>query len=117
VTFEYIHEREMELTAYALKRLQELPFVRIVGPKDLSNRGAVISFVIEDVHPHDVSSILDNYGVGIRAGHHCAQPLLRYMEVFTCSRASFAFYNTKEEIDVLVDNLSEVRRWMGYGSR
>ena len=117
VTFEYIHEREMELTAYALKRLQELPFVRIVGPKDLSNRGAVISFVIEDVHPHDVSSILDNYGVGIRAGHHCAQPLLRYMEVFTCSRASFAFYNTKEEIDALVDNLSEVRRWMGYGSR
>lgn len=117
VTFEYIHEREMELTAYALKRLQELPFVRIVGPNDLSNRGAVISFVIEDVHPHDVSSILDNYGVGIRAGHHCAQPLLRYMEVFTCSRASFAFYNTKEEIDVLVDNLSEVRRWMGYGSR
>ncbi len=117
VTFEYIHEREMELTAYALKRLQELTFVRIVGPKDLSNRGAVISFVIEDVHPHDVSSILDNYGVGIRAGHHCAQPLLRYMEVFTCSRASFAFYNTKEEIDALVDNLSEVRRWMGYGSR
>lgn len=117
VTFEYIHEREMELTAYALKRLQELPYVRIVGPKDLSDRGAVISFVIEDVHPHDVSSILDNYGVGIRAGHHCAQPLLRYLQVFTCSRASFAFYNTEEEIDMLVDNLSEVRRWMGYGSR
>lgn len=117
VTFEYIHEKEMELTAYALKRLSELPYVRIVGPKDLKDRGAVISFVIEDIHPHDVSSILDNYGVGIRAGHHCAQPLLRYLEVFTCSRASFTFFNTKEEIDVFVNHLSEVRRWMGYGSR
>ncbi|WP_312650172.1 cysteine desulfurase [Proteiniclasticum sp.] len=117
VTFEYIHEREMELTAYALSRLKELPYIRIIGPEDMNDRGAVISFVVEDIHPHDVSSILDNYGVGIRAGHHCAQPLLRYLEVFTCSRASFAFYNTKEEIDVLVDNLSEVRRWMGYGSR
>lgn len=117
VTFEYLHEREMELTAYALSRLKELPYIRIIGPEDMNDRGAVISFVVEDIHPHDVSSILDNYGVGIRAGHHCAQPLLRYLEVFTCSRASFAFYNTKEEIDVLVDNLSEVRRWMGYGSR
>lgn len=117
VTFKYIHEREMELTSYALSRLKELPYVSIVGPKDLTDRGAVISFVIEDIHPHDVSSILDNYGVGIRAGHHCAQPLLRYLEVYTCSRASFAFYNTKEEIDVLIDHLSEVRRWMGYGSR
>lgn len=116
-TFELIHEKEMELTEYALRRLQELPYIRIVGPKDLNHRGAVISFVVEDVHPHDVSMILDNYGVGVRAGHHCAQPLLRFMEVYTCSRASFAFFNTKEEIDALVDNLNEVRRWMGYGSK
>lgn len=117
VSFEYIHEKEMELTEYALKRLKELPYVHIVGPEDMEDRGAVISFVIEDIHPHDVSMILDNYGVGIRAGHHCAQPLLRYLQVNSCSRASFAFYNTREEIDALVDNLSEVRRWMGFGSR
>ncbi|HSR05187.1 MAG TPA: cysteine desulfurase [Proteiniclasticum sp.] len=117
ISFDVIHQREMELTEYALKRLKELPYIKIVGPQDMHQRGAVISFVVEDIHPHDVSMILDNYGVGIRAGHHCAQPLLKFLEVHTCSRASFAFYNTKDEVDALVDNLKEVRRWMGYESR
>lgn len=117
VGYDVIHEKEMELTSYALDKLSSLPYIRIVGPTDMNERGAVISFVVEGVHPHDVSMILDHYGVGVRAGHHCAQPLLRYLEVFSCSRASFAFYNTKEEIDVFVDKLDEVRRVMGFGSK
>lgn len=115
--FDAIHEREMELLAYALDQLKALPYIRLVGPSDLKDRGAVVSFVVEDVHPHDVSTILDSYGVGVRAGHHCAQPLMRYLKINACTRASFAFYNTKEDIDALVRNLDEVRRWMGYGSR
>lgn len=117
VGYDVIHEKEMELTSYALDKLSSLPYIRIVGPTDMNERGAVISFVVEGVHPHDVSMILDHYGVGVRAGHHCAQPLLRYLEVFSCSRASFAFYNTREEIDVFVDKLDEVRRVMGFGSK
>lgn len=117
VTYSVIHEKEMELTEYALEKLLKLDYIKIVGPKDMKDRGAVVSFVVDGVHPHDVSMILDHYGVGVRAGHHCAQPLLRYLKVFTCSRASFAFYNTKEEIDVFVDKLDEVRRVMGYGPK
>lgn len=117
VGFQNIHEREMALTKYALEELSKLSYIHIVGPTDLTNRGAVISFTVEGVHPHDVSMILDHYGVGVRAGHHCAQPLLRYLDVHACSRASFAFYNTKEEVDALVKNLDEVRRVMGYGTK
>ena len=117
LTFEFIHEKEMELTEYALEKLKELPYIQIVGPLDMKDRGAVISFNVEGIHPHDVATILDSYGVGVRAGHHCAQPLLRFLKVNSCSRASFYFYNTKEDIDALVENLSEVRRWMGYGTK
>jgi len=117
LTFEFIHEKEMELTEYALEKLKELPYIQIVGPLDMKDRGAVISFTVEGIHPHDVATILDSYGVGVRAGHHCAQPLLRFLKVNSCSRASFYFYNTKEDIDALVENLSEVRRWMGYGTK
>lgn len=117
ITFPVIHEKEMELTAYALNKLKTIPYIKILGPTDALDRGAVISFVVDGVHPHDVSMILDHHGVGVRAGHHCAQPLLQYLQVFSCSRASFAFYNTKEEIDVFVEKLDEVRRVMGYGSR
>lgn len=117
LTFEFIHEKEMELTEYALEKLKELPYIQIVGPLDMKDRGAVISFTVEGIHPHDVATILDSYGVGVRAGHHCAQPLLRFLKVNSCSRASFYFYNTKDDIDALVENLSEVRRWMGYGTK
>lgn len=117
ITFPVIHKKEMELTAYALNKLKTIPYIKILGPTDTLDRGAVISFVVDGVHPHDVSMILDHHGVGVRAGHHCAQPLLQYLQVFSCSRASFAFYNTKEEIDVFVEKLDEVRRVMGYGSR
>ena len=117
LTYDFIHEKEMELTEYALEKLKELPYIQIVGPLDMKDRGAVISFTVEGIHPHDVATILDSYGVGVRAGHHCAQPLLRFLKVNSCSRASFYFYNTKDDIDALVENLSEVRRWMGYGTK
>lgn len=107
---------ERDLTAYAVERMEQIPHIAIYGTKDFSRRGPIISFNIEDVHPHDVSTILDNEGICIRAGHHCAQPLMQFMGVsFTC-RASFAFYNTFEEVDAFCEALKSVRKWMGFGS-
>ncbi len=114
--FPWIEKMENDLTAYALEKLSEIPYITLLGPKDMKDRGSVISFTMEDVHPHDVSMILDSYGIGVRAGHHCAQPLMRYLGIHSSSRASFAFYNTKEEIDAFITHLEDVRRWMGYGS-
>jgi cysteine desulfurase/selenocysteine lyase len=107
---------EKELTAYALEKLKEIPYVKIYGPLDLENRGGVISFELEGCHPHDVSTIVDTYGVAIRAGHHCAQPLMKFLKAPATSRISFYFYNTKSEIDVFIDSLLKVRKWLGYGS-
>ncbi len=111
-----IHKYEMELTAYALEKMSEIPYVKVYGPTDLDNRGGVISFSIEGCHPHDTASIVDTYGVAIRAGHHCAQPLMKFLGAPATSRASFYFYNTKEEVDVFIDSIKNVRRWLGYGS-
>ena len=82
----------------------------------MEDRGGLISFTIEDVHPHDTASILDTYGIAIRAGHHCAQPLMRFMDIPATSRASFYIYNTKDDIDVLIEGIKNVRKWLGYGS-
>ena len=111
-----ISKYEEELTAYALAKLKEMPCVKIYGPTDSENRGAVISFGIEGCHPHDVSTIVDSYGVALRAGHHCAQPLMKFLKAPATSRISLYFYNTKEEIDVFIDSLLKVRKWLGYGS-
>ncbi|NLP35015.1 MAG: aminotransferase class V-fold PLP-dependent enzyme, partial [Clostridiales bacterium] len=85
--------------------------------KDITKKAGVLSFNVEDVHPHDVASILDAYGVAIRAGHHCAEPLMRYMKVNATCRASFYLYNTKEDVDRLAEALASTRRWLGYGSK
>lgn len=111
-----IHDYEKELTSYAMDKMIELPHVKIFGPKDMSDRGAVISFAIEGCHPHDTASIVDTYGVAIRAGHHCAQPLMKYLGAPATSRVSFYFYNTKEEIDIFIESIKSVRKWLGYGS-
>lgn len=116
VGLEYIKKREEDLTSYALKKLKEIPYVNIVGPLDMKNRGAVISFNIEGVHPHDVATIMDSYGVALRAGHHCAQPLMKYLKLNSTDRVSFYFYNTKEEVDIFIDSLKNVRKWLEYGS-
>lgn len=111
-----IHRYENELTEYALEKLLEVPYVNIYGPKDLNNRGSVISFSVEGCHPHDVATIVDTYGVALRAGHHCAQPLMKFLKAPATSRISFYIYNTKSEIDVFLDSLKMVRKWLGYGS-
>ncbi len=107
---------ENELTTYALEQLAKLPYLKVYGSSDLKQRGPVITFSIADCHPHDVASIVDSFGVAIRAGHHCAQPLMQYLDVMATNRASFYFYNTKAEIDTLVESLREVRRWLGHES-
>lgn len=111
-----ITEHESMLTAYALEKLLNIPYINIIGPKNMENRGGIISFTIDDVHPHDTASILDSYGVAIRSGHHCAQPLMRFLDLPATSRASFYLYNTEEDIDQLVDGIKNVRKWLGYGS-
>lgn len=116
VGYDNIKKIEDELTGYALTKMKEIPHITIYGETDSTKeRCGVISFNIDDVHPHDTASILDADGIAIRAGHHCAQPLMKYMKVAATCRASFYFYNTKEEIDVFINSLKKVRRWLGYG--
>lgn len=107
---------EKELVAYALKAMSEIPYITIYGTKDLSKKAGVISFNVNDVHPHDVATILNSYGVAIRTGHHCANPLMRYMDVNATCRASFYLYNTKDDVDALIYGLKNTRKWLGYGS-
>ncbi len=104
-----VEEIEKELLEYAMKRLSELDFITIYGPKNLQNHSGVISFNVNGVHPHDVSSILDSQNVCIRSGNHCAQPLLRYMGLDSTCRVSFYIYNTKEDIDKLINALLKTK--------
>jgi len=110
-----ISEIEAGLTEYALNRMQSLPEIEIYGDADNRKRAGIIAFNIKDVHPHDAASILDSYGVAIRAGHHCAQPLMQHLGVYSTCRISLYFYNTKEEIDTAVKALGMVREVLGYG--
>jgi cysteine desulfurase/selenocysteine lyase len=102
-----IGAREDELLAYATDRVSGLDGIRLIGTA--RHKAAVLSFVVEGVHPHDVAAVLDDEGVAIRAGHHCAQPVMSRFGVPATVRASFAFYNTREEIDVLIRGLGRVR--------
>lgn len=103
---ERIHAYEQELTAYLFERLQELADVTIYGPKS-GDRAALASFTVGEVHPHDLSTILDQSGIAIRAGHHCTQPLHRHLGVQSTARASLYFYNTRAEIDQFIAALGE----------
>lgn len=117
IGWEKITRIEHELMAYALEGMRQIPHVTILGGDIPANeRYGAISFLVEDVHPHDVASILDADGVCIRAGHHCAQPLLHHLDVYATSRISFAVYNTKEDIDAFLESLKKVRGVMGYGA-
>lgn len=108
-----ISKHEQELVTYGLEKMSQLPHIKILGGLDVPRIG-VISFQVEGVHPHDVASILDQDGICIRAGNHCAAPLLKYMGETSVCRASFYLYNSKEEIDFFVEKLQHVRRWLGY---
>lgn len=117
VGFEYITAREKELIDYALPKLKELDFIELYGcDSQRDNKTGLITFNVKDVHPHDVSTILDAEGVAIRAGHHCAQPLMIYLGQNATCRASFYFYNTKEDVDRFVAGLKKVREVMHLGS-
>lgn len=98
-----IHEIEKELLIYAIEELSKLPYIKIYGPKNIDHMGGLISFEIEGVHPHDVASVFDTFGVAIRSGNHCAQPLMRYMGINATCRASFYFYNTNKDVDRLIE--------------
>ncbi|WP_052891087.1 cysteine desulfurase [Thermogemmatispora carboxidivorans] len=103
---EWVRQHERAITAYALERLQTVPQLRIYGPASGEQRGGVVSFSLADIHPHDLASILDQeFGVAIRAGHHCAQPLMEHLGLVATARASFYVYTLPEEIDVLVQGL------------
>ena len=105
----WAHERE--LTAYAMSRMAELETFKILGPTDPSKRGGVISFLHDSIHPHDLGTALDQKGIAIRTGHHCAMPLVRSYGVVAAARASFYIYNTESEVDALVEGLVDAERY------
>lgn len=107
---------EQALMARALEGLARLPHVAVYGDPSPTGRRGVISFNVEGVHPHDVATILDADGVTVRAGHHCAQPLMDFLGIHSCCRASFALYNTEEDVDSFLRSLKNVRRQMGLGT-
>jgi cysteine desulfurase / selenocysteine lyase len=107
---EAAHAHEAEVGAYALERLAEIPGLRIFGPPAGDDRVGIVSFALEGVHPHDVSEILDRHAIAVRAGHHCAQILMDRLGVAATTRASLAVYNTREEVDRLVEGVHDVRR-------
>lgn len=107
-----IHAHEHEIIEYALERLEEIPGVKVFGPS-ADQKGGVASFTLEGVHPHDVAQILDRDGVAVRAGHHCAQPLHEKFGIPATSRASFYLYNTKDEVDLLVNGIYKVKKLFG----
>lgn len=108
---ENVRAHEKELTGYALERLNAIPGVVIYGPPDVESRVGVVSFNYADIHPHDLSQVLDQHGVAVRASHHCAQPLMRRLDCAATARASFYLYNTPEEVDTLVFAVQEAGKY------
>lgn len=105
-----IETHENELIHYAMKQLRTIEDVTIYGPED---RSALITFNVDEIHPHDVATVLDASGIAVRAGHHCAQPLMNWLDVTATARASFYLYNTKEDVDRLVDGLIKTKEYFG----
>jgi cysteine desulfurase/selenocysteine lyase len=109
VGFDNIAKHEHELLVYGTQRLQEIEGVTIYGPTDLNKKASVISFNIENIHPYDIGTIIDKLGIAVRTGHHCAQPIMDFFKIPGTIRASFAFYNTKEEIDIFVEAVKKAK--------
>ncbi len=110
---EAVHAHERDVTAYAIERLTDAG-AKVFGPQDTDARGSEVSFWFRDIHPHDLAQVLDEEGVAIRAGHHCAQILMRRLGVPATSRASFYVYNTKDEVDALVAALGKAGALFGW---
>lgn len=111
-----IHDYEASLVAYVLPKLQAIEGLTVYGPEDPADHTGVIAFNLEGIHPHDVATALDMEGVAVRAGHHCAQPLLNYLDVPATARASFYFYNTKEDADRLVEAIKATKEFFKHGT-
>lgn len=114
VGFDTIESIEENLTQRLMEGLMQIPEVHIYGSRDPKKHCGIVTFNVEGCHPHDVASVLDTEGIAIRAGHHCAQPLMKYLHVTATARASLYFYNTQEEVDRFVDAVSKMRSWLGY---
>lgn len=114
IGFDEIEDREKYLTCLAFEQMSKIPGIHILGDSNPENHCGIISFTVEGVHPHDVSAILNEDHIAIRAGHHCAQPLLEYLGVHSSVRASFSFYNSQDDVERFLQSLRSVRRKMGY---
>ena len=106
-----ILEHEHKLAAYTLEKMSTIEGLTIYGPKEAEKRAGVVTFNLSDVHPHDVATVLDAEGIAVRAGHHCAQPLMKWLDVSATARASFYLYNTEEDIDKLVEGLAKTKEY------
>lgn len=115
VGFDYISEREIALTSRAIEKMKKIPHVNIIGSENADEHTGIVTFTIDNVHPHDISEILAADVIAVRAGHHCAQPLLTHLGLNSTARASFAFYNTEDEVDKFTDSVATIRERMGYG--
>ena len=111
IGMEHVEKHDKELVAYAIGALSKLPYVTILG-EEVKDKVGVVSFNIDGVHPHDVGTILDTEGIAIRVGHHCANPLMTYLQIPACCRVSFYIYNTAEDIDLFIEGLKKVRKVM-----
>ena len=116
VGFDAMHRQELALTQRTLAGMADMPHIHVIGSDKPEEHNGIVTFTVEGVHPHDVSEILACDGVDVRAGHHCAQPLLQHLGLSATVRASFAFYNTENEVDRLLQSLSTIRERMGYGN-
>jgi cysteine desulfurase/selenocysteine lyase len=107
---ENVREHEVEITSAAMRKLSQVPGITVYGPELVQARGGVVAFNVDEIHPHDLGTVLDSYGVAIRAGHHCAQPLMNRLDVVATARASFYIYNTIDELDTLVEGIEAAAR-------
>lgn len=114
IGMDIVRQHEKHIASYALDRLGEIKSIRIFGPRDVNHRGGAVAFADKDIHPHDLATFLNNQGVAVRAGHHCAQPLMKRLGVAATARASFYIYNTEEDVDALIESLKEARRYFGH---
>ncbi len=115
VGFDCVGEREIALTSGAIEKTKHIPHVNIIGSENADEHTGIVTFTIDNVHPHDISEILAADGIAVRAGHHCAQPLLTHLGLNSTARASFAFYNTEDEVDKFTGSVATIRERMGYG--
>jgi cysteine desulfurase/selenocysteine lyase len=113
IGMQQIHNHEIEITRYAISQLQQIHDLKILGPTDMDLRGGAVSFTLGEIHPHDLGQFLDDAGIAVRTGHHCAWPLTRKMGVPATTRASFYLYNTLADIDVLVDGVRDAQKYFG----